>query len=209
MSVDAETPQTLTRRELAQVLGCHMQTVTKWEREGLPIAERGRKGRPSRYDEAAVRAWLTAREEQAQSLQALDLVQERARKEHWQALLAEQTYRVRERQLLDAADVAKTWGAVVSAIRAKLLAMPTSFADRVHRAAVLNGLPGVEAGLRTAVYDVLRELATVEGPPVDDPPAPAATEMVEASPRAAAPRSARRRAPATKTSAKRKKKVAA
>jgi hypothetical protein len=49
---DRERPavavELVTRRELAARLGVHMQTVTKWEREGLPIAERGRRGRPSR-----------------------------------------------------------------------------------------------------------------------------------------------------------------
>lgn len=181
-------PTTVTRRELAVALNCHMQTVTKWEREGLPIAERGRKGRPSRYDEAAVRAWLAAREERAQTGQALDLVQERAQKEHWQALLAEQTFKVRERKLLDADDVAKTWGGVVAAIRAKLLAVPTSYADRVHRATTLEGLAGAEHVLRDAVYDVLRELAAIEAPD-----APRETSPPEEAParKATRPRRAR------------------
>lgn len=189
-----DPPTTLTRRELAEALGCHMQTVTKWEREGLPIAERGRKGRPSRYDEVAVRAWLAEREERAQSPQALDLVQERARKEHWQALLAEQTFRVRERKLLDADEVTKTWGAVVTAIRARLLTVPTSYADRIHRATTLDGLPGVERVLRDVMHDVLHELATIdaESPPTEGeaPPIPAA--------RTARPRKAKKKARASR-----------
>jgi DNA-binding XRE family transcriptional regulator len=43
----------LTRRELASRLGVHLQTIVKWEREGLPVV--------LRYDEAAVQAWLAAR----------------------------------------------------------------------------------------------------------------------------------------------------
>lgn len=159
----------VTRRQLAELLDVHMQTVTKWEREGLPVAARGRKGKPSKYSEAEARAWLEAREEAAkQPGAALDLVQERARKEHWQALLAEQTHKARERELLPRAEVEKAWGAEVASVRAKLLAWPAMLADRVHRAATLDGLPGVERVLHESVRDVLRDLAGA-----DQAPAPA------------------------------------
>jgi phage terminase Nu1 subunit (DNA packaging protein) len=150
----------LTRRELAALLDVHMQTVTKWEQDGLPIAERGRKGKPSLYREADVRAWLQAREEAAKVPGApLDVAQERARKEHWQALLAEQTHRARERELLPRVEVEKEQGALVAAIRTKLLALPTTYSDRLGRAFTLDGLPGLERAFDDAVRDVLRELA--------------------------------------------------
>lgn len=159
----------LTRRQLADVPDLpgqagtvHMQTVTKWEHEGLPVARRGRKGKPSLYDEAAVRAWLQAREEAAASPDALDLVQERAKKEHWQALLTEQTHKVREKELLPRAEVEKAWSAEVAAVRARLLSWPQTLTDRVHRAATLTGLPGVERVLQDAVREVLIELSGVE-----------------------------------------------
>lgn len=47
----------VTRRELAEKHSVHMQTITKWEREGMPVAERGPKGATV----ADVRAWLKAR----------------------------------------------------------------------------------------------------------------------------------------------------
>lgn len=159
-------PNLLTRRQLAAVADLpgqdgpvHMQTVTKWERDGLPIAKRGRKGKPSLYSEADVRAWLAVREEVAESGNALDLAQERARKEHWQALLAEQLHKTRERDLLPRADVEKAWTAEVAAVRTKLLAWATTLADRVTRAATLEAEPGVERVLGEAVREVLRELA--------------------------------------------------
>lgn len=149
----------LTRRALALQLTVHMMTVTKWEQEGLPVASRGRKGKPSLYDEAVVRAWLAARDERAASGEQLDLTQERARKEHWQALLTEQTHQVRARKLLDVDEVAKIWTAEVSAIRATLLAVPVTYADRVFRAATLEGVASVERLLKEIVYQALRGLA--------------------------------------------------
>jgi hypothetical protein len=156
----------LTRRELAglrdlpgQTGPVHMMTVTKWERAGLPIAQRGRAGKPTLYSEVDCRAWLAAREEAAKNSGALDVAQERARKEHWQALLAEQLHQARERELLPRADVEKAWAAEVAAVRAKLLAWPTTLADRIHRAGALEGIAGVERALHEAVREVLRELA--------------------------------------------------
>lgn len=153
----------LTRRELATALGVHMMTVTKWERDGLPIAERGRRGKASLYDEAACRAWLEAREVAADGA-PVDLARERARKERAQALLAEQQYAARGRALLPAEEVEKVWGAHVAAVRAKLLALPLTLADRIHRAGTLHGVAGVEAALEQAVRDVLTELAVSPAP---------------------------------------------
>jgi len=149
----------LTRRALAEVLAVHMQTVTKWEREGLPVATRGRKGKPSMYDEASARAWLQARDEAAKGPEGVDLVAARARKEHWQAMLAEQTHQVRAGKLLPAEDVAKVWGAEVAAVRTRLLALPQTLAARVQRAGALHGEAGVERVLHDAVREVLSELA--------------------------------------------------
>jgi phage terminase Nu1 subunit (DNA packaging protein) len=157
----------MTRRQLAALTDLpgqdgpvHMMTVTKWERDGLPVAERGRKGKPSLYREVDCRAWLAARKEAAKNGSALDVAQERARKEHWQALLAEQLHKARERELLPRAEVERAWGAEVAAVRTRLLAWPTTLADRVHRAATLEGIGGVERALQEAVREVLRELAS-------------------------------------------------
>lgn len=137
-----------------------MMTVTKWERDGLPVAARGGRGKPSLYDEVAVKAWLLARESAAKNADApLDLAQERARKERWQGLLAEQTFKVRERQLLPVVDVEKAWVAEITAVRAVILASYTADADRIFRAATLDGVVGVERELKDLAERVLRELA--------------------------------------------------
>jgi phage terminase Nu1 subunit (DNA packaging protein) len=150
----------LTARELAATCGVQTSTIKKWERSGLPVATRGRKGKPSLYSEQDARAWLSAREEAARAPGAqMDVAQERAKKEHWQALLAEQTHRARERELLPRAEVEKAWGAERDAVRTKILASYTTHADRVHRASTLDGLPGVEKELKALAYEILRELS--------------------------------------------------
>jgi len=158
---NAKVPRakTLTRVELARALGCNPRTIPKWQEEGLPVALRGRGGRPSRYDETEVRAWLGARAEVAKGEGSLDWSQERARKEHWQALLAEQLHKARERELLPRTEVEKAWGGEVAAVRAKLLAWRTTLSDRITRAATLEGERGVERVLDEAVREVLGELA--------------------------------------------------
>lgn len=164
--------QLVTRVELARRLGQHPRTVAKWLEEGLPVKERGRGGRASKFDELEVRVWLEARNRAAAADGGeLNWSQERARKEHWQALLAEQQHRMRERELLPAAEVAKVWAGHIAAVRTRLLSWPATLADRVHRAATLAGLPGVERELGAAVREVLLELAG-EGERATEKPPP-------------------------------------
>src|ERR1051325_7901283 len=134
----------LTRRDLAAAPDVHMQTATKWERDGMPIAERGRKGKPSLYRLDDVRAWRAARDEAGATGQLFDVAQERARKERAQAILAEQTFAIRQRDLVPRQEGERGWSAEVAAVRAKLLALPTTLADAVHRIGVLDGVAGVE-----------------------------------------------------------------
>ena len=149
----------LTRRDLAKALGVHMQTVTKWERDGMPVAHRGARGKPSHYDRGAVEAWLHNRETARQTSDVASLELERSRRERAQALLALQTYQMRAKELLPRAEVDRVWSQHVSAVRAKLLSLPVTMADRVHHAATMDGVASVERILNEAVRDVLRELS--------------------------------------------------
>lgn len=145
-------------------------TVTKWERAGLPIARRGRRGKPSRYREVAVRAWLQQREEAAQSVETgVDLAHARARKELAQAIEAEQRVALRAKVLIPIEEVDRIWSGQIAAVRARLLAWPAALADRLHRVAATEGAPGIERLLQEAVYDTLRELAETPVKPVLKP----------------------------------------
>jgi phage terminase Nu1 subunit (DNA packaging protein) len=167
----------LTRKELMLALGCDVRTVAKWQDEGMPVAVIGRGGRPSMFDLADCRAWKQARDLAATAaaaasaaaagaagIEGLDLDTERARAARAQAMLAEQKHAINARKLLPAEDVEKAWSAEQSAVRAKLLALPQAFAERMARAVTKKGAAGAEALLRDMVDEVLSELATAERP---------------------------------------------
>ena len=155
----------VTRRELAAKFDVVMMTITKWEREGMPITERGRRGKPSRYSVPAVAAWLDQREEAARIGTSLDLVQERARKERAQAILAEQTVAIRAGELVPRAETERVWIAEIVAVRAKLLAWPATLSNQLHRERIRDGAAGLERVLKIAVDEVLLELSTGARPP--------------------------------------------
>lgn len=153
-----EAPVVLvTRRELAQRLGVHMQTICKWEREGMPIADRGRRGKSTLYSEPDVQSWRRLRDQH--SHQAPDFMLARARKELAQAIEAEQRVAIRAKTLLHVDEVERTWSAQVAAIRARLLALPAALAGRVTREATLSGPAAVEALLQDAIHQALTELS--------------------------------------------------
>ncbi len=153
---------TLTRSELAEVLPCHRASIARWEREGLPATVRGTRGRPSRFSELEVRAWLAAREAAAKNGGTLNPIEARAKKDHWQGELNQQQHRIRAGELLPAVDVAKVWNAERDAVRTAILATYTTQADKVHRVAVLEGVAGVERILREVAHEILRELSRGE-----------------------------------------------
>jgi len=125
----------------------------------MPVAERGRGGRPSRYDVAKCRAWRTAHQDHGVADAPGGLFKERARRELAQALLVEQTYAVRAKTLLPAEEVERVWSAEQTAVRAMLLALPQAYADRLCRAATQDGVAGAEHAIRQMVDEVLTELA--------------------------------------------------
>jgi phage terminase Nu1 subunit (DNA packaging protein) len=151
-------PRLLRRRELARIFGVHVDTIAKWERSGLPVAHLGGHGRPSLFRESECRAWVAARR-QAASQTGLDIAQERARKERWLGLLAEQAYRARARELLPAADVERVWSVEMAYVRRAVVAAYTRAGERVFRASVQKGVTGVEHELKAVAYALLTELA--------------------------------------------------
>ena len=128
------------------------------------------RGRSSLYNEAACRVWYEARCAEAEE-QPVDLAHARARKELAQAKVAEQLHAQRAGELLPKAEVEKLWDGEVSRVRARILSTYTTSADRVHRAATLRGVQGVEQELKGLAYELLRELASGE-PAADETPKP-------------------------------------
>lgn len=137
-------------------------TITKWEQDGMPIAERGRRGKPSLYRLVDVDAWRQQREEKATNTGVASVSLERARRDRAQAVLAEQMARIRARDWLPREEVARQLQEEIDAAKAKLLSWESTLAHRLYRAAVNEKLPGVERVLHVAVREVLLELSTME-----------------------------------------------
>jgi phage terminase Nu1 subunit (DNA packaging protein) len=157
-------PKLVTRREVAAALDVHMGTVTLWERGGLPIAKRGGRGRPSLYDPTVVQHWLAERDGAARKAAegtgpTQGTLAARAERDHWQAQVARQNYETKQGLLVPAADVERVWSAEVAGWKAKILSQPTAWADRLFRAATLEGLAGVERVAREMATELLREFA--------------------------------------------------
>ena len=152
----------LKRPQIAALLQANERSVSRWEHEGLPVAEPGRGGKASLYDPAAVVAWYVARrlaELTGPANGALDPDAERARKDRAQAQLAEQKYQVQTSALILAADAEREWTEAVQDTRAALLALPNALAPRCVAAAT-DGVVAVQRVLLDGVRDALRGLAT-------------------------------------------------
>lgn len=161
----AKKPTLLTRAQLAERLGKSVNTISKWEQAGMPVAARYRRGVPSEFDLHEVEVWLAARQVVEQRSGVTDVAVARARKETAQAQEAEQRVLMRARDLLPREEVEQAWAAEIAAVRTKLLALPQQQADQLTRVATLDGVAGVEALLADLVRDVLRELADPQRPP--------------------------------------------
>jgi phage terminase Nu1 subunit (DNA packaging protein) len=147
-----------TRRELADVFGVHMMTVTKWERDGLPIAELGRKGKPSRYRVADCMQWFVARE-----VKARGGGDEQISPQHEKALLdrkrreeLELKIEVRRGELVEAADAARDFAECAAAVKARLRRIPDAVADRVLK---VTDAHAVKALLLAEIDEALSELS--------------------------------------------------
>jgi len=169
-----DAPVFFTRQDIAYRLGVSPQTVARWTEEGLPVAERGKGRRPSKYEESSVRRWVAAHKHDTDSSTHTDsetpnLTVARARKELAQALEAEQRVALRAGKLIPIEEVDKVWSAQVAAIRTRLLLWPSALADRLHRVAAVEGPAGVERVLLDAAHDALRELASGRAPKIPTP----------------------------------------
>lgn len=149
------TPKLLTRTELALAMEMHPGTLTKWERDGCPVAKRAPRGRPSLFDRAAVEAW---RDERDATLKAsgLSLEAARARFAKAQAERVEMQNAVRRGELLELAEVVREGQDILLVVRARLLALPSSLAPELARETEPHT---VQRRLTEAIHDALRELS--------------------------------------------------
>jgi phage terminase Nu1 subunit (DNA packaging protein) len=134
-------------------------SVTNWTRQGLPVAEKGGRGKSTLYDTGEVHRWLTARE-LAKRLgddadRNYDLDQERARLAHYQAEVAKLVAAEKRRELWPVAIIALVLDAMTRSLREKFSKVRETLRARYPDAAA--ELHEEIAKLHREAFDELRE----------------------------------------------------
>ena len=175
----------ITRPQLALAFGKDARTIAKWLEEGLPVARRGKGGRPSLYHVRDCVTWVLARELHARAPQQVgDATGLQPQLEH--ALLErrkreeiELKLQVRRGELVEIAAVRAEYADIATTVKARLRAIPTAVADQMIAAAAV-GPVAVRQLLAARIDQALRELArTVDLTPPDagsDAPVPSLEE---------------------------------
>jgi phage terminase Nu1 subunit (DNA packaging protein) len=158
----------MSRYDLGDALGVNYRTISRWERDGMPVEVPGDHGRPTQYSLPKVVAWRRAREVSLAAGSGEDggrisLEIERAKLARQQARRTELDVRKREGGLVERAVTTAAWDEIVLTIRTRLLALPAELADACTAAAQAGGAAAVEVVLRRAIHDVLTELSRWKG----------------------------------------------
>lgn len=150
----------VNKKELSEILGKTQQTLTTWQKNGLPIFAEGSNGMSHQYKTEDVIQWLISREISKLTIDSEgrvhDYEAERARLTHHQANKTALEEQVLKGELLRAEEVAQVWGDMVSAFRAKMLSLPTKSAAQLVSQ---PDLAVIEDVLRNQVYEALKELS--------------------------------------------------
>lgn len=161
----------VNKTELAEIVGVHERTISRWQKNGLPILADGTRGYDNRYDTVEVIDWMVQREienritDHGGSAQDFyDYEAERARLTHHQANMAAMDEKTKAGKLIPADVVANAWGGLVSAFRARTLGIPTKVAPKLIG---LTSLAQIQALLKEEVYQALSELSNYD-PEVND-----------------------------------------
>lgn len=153
----------VNKTQLAEILGKSVQTLTTWQKNGMPIFADGSNGQANQYDTAAVIDWLVSREISKLSIDSEgrvhDYEMERARLTHHQANKTALEEAVLQGSLIPADKVERVQGDMVSAFRAKMLSLPTKAA---HSLVALETLSEAQDAIKPFIYEALKELADYE-----------------------------------------------
>lgn len=157
------------RRGLAEAFGVHMQTITGWEQEGMPIELRGMRGRPSLYKLSACVQWRIERELAARGASGVELSpqQERARLDQARREELELRLKTRRGELIEVEEAKLDLANVATSTKARMRRIPDAIADQMV-AAAKNGPAFVKRALLMAIDEALQELSDRGEPDSDE-----------------------------------------
>lgn len=153
-------PHLVNKAELAEILGRSQQTLTTWQKQGMPIHFAGTRGTENLYSTEEVIDWLIRRELSRAvgadpNGELINYEAERARLTRAQANHEELKVEVLRGELIPSDTVERVQGAMVSAFRARCLSIPTKAAPQL----VGQDEPTIESVLTEYVFEALEELS--------------------------------------------------
>jgi len=156
----------VNKRDLADVFDTSEQSLTNWQREGMPVkALAEKRGQSNLYDTGEVHRWLLARamaKVGGGDGETYVYEAERARLTFHQANLAALDESVKRGNLIPAETVAAEWADIVGRCRSKLLALPSRLAPKAMSCATVREC---EDFARAEVYAALNDLSNdIAGP---------------------------------------------
>lgn len=136
-------------------------------RDGLPVVERpDSRGRDWKINSVRAMAWLVERAVAEAGGGGggddIDLTAERARLARNQADLAEMEVRRRKGELIEAEPLKAALATVHTAVRDRLLMVPSSACHRAHEAAERGGAGAIAEVYRAEIWAALQDIASAE-----------------------------------------------
>ena len=144
----------VNKRGLADAFGVSEETITQWQKAGMPIqtARKGTMG--NEYELAPCIRWYALRESGGDG--ALDLNQERARLAKAQADKTELEAAELKGEMVRYEELSAHWAARGSAMRSRLLTLPTKIAPRAR---VAENDQAASALIEAEIIEALTEIS--------------------------------------------------
>ncbi len=143
----------MNKQEIIEALDVSISSLNNYIQMGMPVAERGKQGKPSLYDLEDCRAWLNENIKAGSE----DMSAAKLRKLQAEASLAELELQRERSELVEIEEVAEQVADAFSRVRSKLLTIPTKTSGLVY---ALQTQREVQAVLDEAIREVLLELST-------------------------------------------------
>lgn len=148
----------VNKRELADILGVAEDTLTQWQRDpNFPVKSKSRGQRGNEYETSDVVAWLRKREVDnlVGNSNLIDIEEAKRRKVAAEAGLVELELAKEKGEVAIISEVAQEFGEQLSALRAKLLSLPSKTAGMVFAAKDMTEAKDI---LENAIIESLNEL---------------------------------------------------
>jgi phage terminase Nu1 subunit (DNA packaging protein) len=161
------------KRQLSDILGVSEVSLTKWQRDGLPMEVDAGRGGSNQYDTARVIEWMIQR-----ALAGAERETARERRDRLEGDMLELKLAKEAGALVAVAEVEPVWSAAILAARAELRSWGERLRAEIESRHQVEIDPALFAG---AVDSILRRLA--ESPPdlEDEPTLEAADEPNDAA----------------------------